>query len=126
MPHPTKQLNKTKQDATELDAAGQVLGRFASYIAVILQGKDKPSYSPNLELQPVQVHVKNIASIKITGAKFTDKKYYRHSGYRGNLHTRTFQEEFERDPARVLERAVYNMLPKNNLRAPRMKRLSIE
>lgn len=126
MPIKTKQSEKTKQAVVEIDAAGQILGRIASHIAVILQGKDRPDYIFSREIAPVQVRVKNIAAVKVTGKKFTDKEYFRHAGRLGHLYRRTFEEQFERSPARVLERAVYNMLPKNRLRAQRMRRLIIE
>ncbi|OGZ61987.1 MAG: 50S ribosomal protein L13 [Candidatus Spechtbacteria bacterium RIFCSPLOWO2_01_FULL_46_10] len=125
MPSKIKQLNKEKQIIIEIDASGEVLGRLATRVAVILQGKDKPNYAPNRDVEPVEIHIKNIKKIKVTGKKFTDKKYYRHSGYLGHLYERTFEEQFLRNPASILEKAVYNMLPKNKLRAQRMKRLKI-
>lgn len=70
--------------------------------------------------------VKNISGIAVSGRKFTEKKYYRHTGYMGHLRARKFREVFEHSPERVLQRAVYNMLPKNFLRSDRMKRLRIE
>jgi large subunit ribosomal protein L13 len=109
----------------EIDATGQVLGRLASNIASVLQGKTSPSYNPRLEGQDV-VLVKNASKIKITGRKYTDKIYYKHTHYIGHLKELSFKQIFERDPRRVVELAVKNMLPKNRLRALRLKRLTIE
>lgn len=108
-----------------LDAKGRKLGRLASEIAVILQGKNDPNYEPRLPGRD-RVIVKNIKDIEVTGKKFEDKKYYKHGGPLGNLKIRTFKQKFEKDPAWVLQHAVRLMLPKNRLQKPRLKRLIIE
>ncbi|MBL7141648.1 50S ribosomal protein L13 [Patescibacteria group bacterium] len=105
-----------------IDATDQSLGRLASRIAQLLIGKGKPSYVPNLDLGDIVV-VKNVKKIKITGRKLEQKKYYHHSGYPGGLKTRKMKEVFAKSPDQVLHKAVYNMLPKNKLRKPRIKRL---
>lgn len=108
-----------------IDASGQKLGRLASRIARLLQGKEHPSFSPNRPGAD-RVIVNNVSGIAVSGRKASQKIYYRHTGYMGHLRARKFQEIFERSPEWALERAVYNMLPKNFLRAKRMKRLRIQ
>ena len=108
-----------------IDAKDKILGRIASESAVILQGKKSPNYDPRLSGDDVVV-IKNASKLKISGAKYTQKIYYRHSGYVGNLKQQTFKELFSKSPEEVLQKAVYNMLPKNRLRKNRMKRLKIE
>lgn len=108
-----------------IDAKGKKLGRLASEIAVILQGKKNPSYEPRLEGDD-QVVVNNIQGITLTGKKASDKIYYHHTGPLGHLKERTYKEVFQKNPAWVLRHAVNLMLPKNRLRAKRMKKLIIE
>lgn len=107
-----------------LDAKGQILGRLATQIAVFLVGKHKVSYVPHLDCGDFVV-VTNAKEIKVTGKKESDKIYYRHSGYPGGLRSRTLGEMRKAFPARVIELAVYNMLPKNRLRDERMRRLKV-
>lgn len=108
-----------------IDAANERLGRLASEIASVLQGKRHPSYHPRLRGSD-RVLVKNISKITVGGTKYHTKVYYRHTGYMGHLRRRTYRESFERDPREVLFFAVLHMLPKNKLRTGRMKRLVIE
>jgi len=108
-----------------IDAKDKRLGRLASEIAQILQGKKDVSYEPRLEGKD-RVLVKNVSQLVVTGRKAKQKIYYSHTGYMGHLRRRTLAMVFEKSPAKVLERAVYNMLPKNRLRIKRMKRLVIE
>lgn len=108
----------------KFDAENQILGRLASKIAVLLQGKDKASYEPRL-IGDVRVTVTNVAKIKVTGKKMTQKLYRHHTGYAGHLKTKTMGQIFAKDPADVLRRAVWNMLPKNRLRSKRINNLKI-
>jgi large subunit ribosomal protein L13 len=108
-----------------IDAKGKKLGRLASEIAVILQGKKNPGYEPRLEGEDTVV-VKNIKDMVVTGRKADQKIYYRHTGPLGHLKKRKYAEVFEKKPAWVLENAVRLMLPKNRLLKKRMKRLIIE
>jgi large subunit ribosomal protein L13 len=108
-----------------IDAKGKKLGRLASEIAVILQGKKNPKYEPRLEGDDTVV-IKNIKSIVVSGRKAEEKIYYHHTGPLGHLKKRTYAEVFEKNPAWVLENAVRLMLPKNRLLKKRMKRLKIE
>lgn len=107
-----------------IDAANKVLGRLASEISKILQGKDKPSFNPRLGGNEV-VEVENIDKIKFTGKKLKQKIYYRYTGYPGGLKKKTLEELFEKSPEQVLKIAVSKMLPRNRLRKGRMKRLKI-
>jgi large subunit ribosomal protein L13 len=97
-----------------IDLDGLVLGRAASAIAVVLMGKHKADFAPHVDNGDFVIAV-NAKKIKATGKKLTDKIYYRHSGWPGALRERSLAEMMERDPARVIELAVKNMLPKNRL-----------
>lgn len=108
-----------------IDAKGKKLGRLASEIACILQGKKNPSYEPRLAGTD-RVVVKNIRLIEITKKKKEGKIYYKHTGPLGHLKEKTLGEKFEKNPAWVLRNAVRCMLPKNRLQRPRLNRLIIE
>ncbi|PWZ08706.1 50S ribosomal protein L13 [Zea mays] len=97
------------------DAKGQVLGRLASQIAVVLQGKDKPTYAPHVENGDMCI-VLNAQDISVTGRKMTDKIYYWHTGYVGHLKERRLKDQMEKDPTEVIRKAVLRMLPRNKLR----------
>jgi large subunit ribosomal protein L13 len=105
-----------------IDAKDKILGRIASEIAIILQGKKSPRYEPRL-VGDDRVLVENYKDIRLTGRKFKEKVYHRHTGYMGHLKTKTFEQVFSKDPKRVLREAVRRMLPKNFLNARRLKNL---
>jgi large subunit ribosomal protein L13 len=110
----------------EIDATNKSIGRLASEIAVILQGKKNPNYEPRIQGED-KVVVKNIGKMKIIGKKKEQKTYYRHTTQIGHLKKQTLEEVWEKQgPAEVLRRSVMGMLPKNKLRAKRMKKLVIE
>jgi large subunit ribosomal protein L13 len=113
-----------KGDWYLVDASGQVLGRLATQVAVLLMGKHRPSYTPHVDAGD-HVVVVNAAGIRVTGTKFDTKEYHRHSFYPGGHKVRTYKQVVERFPTRPLEMAVERMLPKNKLQARRMKRLHI-
>ncbi|MEX2090717.1 MAG: 50S ribosomal protein L13, partial [Candidatus Paceibacterota bacterium] len=100
---------------TEINAENQTLGRLASRVAVLLRGKDKPSYKPE-KLPEIQVIVKNLAQAKFTGNKLADKVYYRYSGYHGGIRARKLSELWATRPNYVFREMVYRMLPKNKTR----------
>ena len=108
-----------------INGKGKTLGRLATEVAILLQGKDKVTYAPNRD-DGHAVAVENMSEVEVTGKKMTDKMYHHYSGYPGGLRTRSLGELWKRDPADVLKRAVYGMLPKNKLRNNRMKRLTIK
>lgn len=109
----------------EIDANGKKLGRLASEIATILQGKRAPSYEPRLEGGD-RVVVTNVKKLAMTERKLRGKIYYRHTGPLGHLKERPLKDVFTKKPAWVLRNAVRLMLPKNKLLARRMKRLVFE
>ena len=108
-----------------IDATGQVLGRLATQIAVLLQGKNTPAYLPR-EIGSNVVVIKNAKKIIVTGNKAKDKVYYHHTGYMGHLREKKYKEVVEKNPGEALRLAVFNMLPKNFIRQKRMNRLKIE
>lgn len=108
-----------------IDATGKVLGRLAAQIAVLLRGKHKPDFLPYQDRGDFVV-VKNVAKIRLTGKKIEQKKYYRHTGYLGGLKEIPLKTLFKKDPAQVLKKAVFGMLPKNKLRKNQIKRLKID
>ena len=107
-----------------VDAEGERLGRLATKIAGLLQGKHRPDYSRH-QLSEDFVIVVNAAKIGVSGAKMTQKVYYRHSGYLGGMRTRTLEEMLARFPARVIELAVKGMLPRNRLGRRMLRRLKV-
>ena len=107
-----------------VDAAGKPLGRLASEIARVLQGKHKPIYTPNI-LTGDYVIVLNASQVAVTGKKLEQKKYYRHSGYPGGLRTTTLQRLLDRHPERAIQHAVKGMLPKNTLGRHMLRRMKV-
>ena len=107
-----------------IDAEGERLGRLATKVAGILQGKHRPDYSRH-QLNEDFVIVVNAAKIGASGNKMTQKLYYRHSGYLGSLRTRTLDEMLARFPERVIELAVKGMLPRNRLGRRMLRRLKV-
>jgi large subunit ribosomal protein L13 len=107
-----------------IDAEGETLGRLATQIATILNGKHNPLYVPHL-LTGDYVIVLNADKIRVTGNKMSQKMYYRHSGYHGGLTERTMEQVMDRHPDRVIRQAVKGMLPKNSLGRKMLKRLKI-
>ncbi|CAA9577853.1 MAG: LSU ribosomal protein L13p (L13Ae) [uncultured Thermomicrobiales bacterium] len=99
-----------------IDAEGQVLGRVASTVAQLLRGKGKPTFTPHMDGGDYVVVV-NAEKIVVTGAKETDKIYYRHSNFPGGLKSTRLKDMRAKHPARILESAVKGMLPKNSLGA---------
>jgi large subunit ribosomal protein L13 len=97
-----------------VDADGQTLGRLASNIAKLIRGKHKPNFTPHVDCGD-NVVVINAEKINLTGKKWTDKSYIRHTGYPGGQRSLTATEMFEKDPTRLVEKAVKGMLPKNIL-----------
>ena len=97
-----------------VDADGQTLGRLASKIAKLIRGKHKPNFTPHVDCGD-NVVVINAEKINITGKKWTDKSYIRHTGYPGGQRSLTATEMFEKDTTRLVEKAVKGMLPKNIL-----------
>lgn len=97
-----------------VDATDVVLGRFATQVASILRGKHKPTFTPHVDCGDYVIIV-NAEKVALTGNKLEDKIYYRHSGYPGGLKTRNAKTMLEKQPTKVLEKAIRGMLPKNKL-----------
>ncbi len=107
-----------------IDASGQVLGRLASQVAVLLRGKHKPIFSPHLDAGDFVVII-NADRVVLTGKKLKDKLYHRHSGYPGGLKTTTAEQMLKKHPTRVLEAAVRGMLPRTKLGDALFRKLKV-
>jgi large subunit ribosomal protein L13 len=107
-----------------VDASGQTLGRLATRIATLLEGKHKPIYSPHLDTGD-HVVVVNAGKVKVTGDKLIQKRYYRHSGYPGGLKEESLEAVLARKPELVIERAVKGMLPQNRLGRAMFRKLKV-
>ena len=103
-----------QKDWVLVDAAGQPLGRLASQVAAIIRGKHKPSFTPHVDCGD-HVIVINAEKVHLTGNKWEDKQYVRHTGYPGGQKTTTPRQVREKFPIRLIEHAVKGMLPKNRL-----------
>jgi len=97
-----------------VDADGMVLGRLASEVARVIRGKHKPMFTPHMDTGD-NVIVINASKVRVTGSKADQKKYFRHTGYMGHEKFTSFANMLEKHPERVIEKAVYGMLPKNTL-----------
>lgn len=108
-----------------IDAKNKKLGRLASEIAVILQGKKNPKYNPRLVGED-RVILKNYKDLDISEKKMKEKKYYRHTGYVGHLKIKILKDQWLKNPKWVIREAVRKMLPKNKLNSRRLKNLIFE
>ncbi len=107
-----------------VDATGQNLGRLASKVAKMIRGKHKTNYTPHVDCGD-NVIVLNAEKIELTGNKWEGKEYVRHTGYPGGQRTTTAREMFEKDPTRLIEKAVKGMLPKNKSGTAFLKNLNV-
>lgn len=107
-----------------VDAAGQTVGRLATQIASVLRGKHKPEFTPNQAMGDFVVVV-NAEKVVFSGRKLDQKVYTRYTGYQGGLKETTAREMLAKAPERVLERAVWGMLPKNRLGRKLIRRLKV-
>ncbi|WP_035991940.1 50S ribosomal protein L13 [Leptolyngbya sp. KIOST-1] len=107
-----------------IDAEGQRLGRLATEIATILRGKNKPTFTPNMDTGDFVVVV-NAEKVVVTGRKATTKLYRRHSGRPGGMKVETFDKLQARIPERIIEQAVKGMLPKNSLGRKQFTKLKV-
>lgn len=117
--------SKISRKTHYLDAEKMSAGRLASLTANLLIGKQKPNWQPQLDIGDF-VEIKNVEKLKFTGKKIKQKLYYRASGYLGGLKSEKLEDLIKKDPAKLFRKIVYNMLPKNKLRTPRLKRLIIK
>ena len=107
-----------------VDAQNKTLGRLSTAIANRLRGKHKPIYTPHVDTGDYIVVV-NASKIRVTGKKMTDKVYYKHTGYIGNLKSENLETMLEKHPEKVLLKSVRGMLPKNKLGRAMIKKLRI-
>lgn len=117
-------LKKPNPIVHKIDATDQVVGRLATKIAILLRGKDLPTFQRHIDSKS-SVLVTNAAKLKATGKKLLQKEYFHYSGYPGGLKRRSMKNVFNADPSKVLKMAVWNMLPKNKMRDQLIKRLKI-
>jgi large subunit ribosomal protein L13 len=120
-----KNVQRVTRKLHTIDASGKILGRIATQISVLLQGKHKPSFQKHTDVGD-SVLVTNVSKIAFTGNKAIDKLYYRHSGYLGNLKKVSLKESMEKKPSNALRLAISGMLPKNRLKSRMLKRLTIK
>ena len=113
-----------QRDWYVIDATDKVLGRMASRIAMILQGKTKPIYTPHVDTGDFVV-VTNAEKIKLTGNKMDEKVYYTHSGYPGGFKEIPIKKWMEKHPDRIVNLAVKRMLPKTKLGSAMLKKLKV-
>ena len=107
-----------------IDAKDAVLGRLAVIAADYLLGKNKPTYTPNVDTGDFIVVI-NADKVKLTGKKLDNKVYYRHSGYPGGIKSETARVRLSRFPERVITAAVWGMLPKGRLGRAIIKKLKV-
>ena len=122
----TKFVKKSEVENSwyEIDAKDAVVGRLAVIISKIIRGKNKNTYTPHMDNGDFVV-VKNIEHIKFTGKKFTDKKYYRHTGYPGGIKETTPERLYEKKPEETLKLAVKRMIPGGALGKKQLSKLKI-
>lgn len=122
----TISANKATRDKqwVLVDAEGQTLGRLASKVAILLRGKHKPNFTPHVDCGD-NVVVINAEKIHLSGNKWSEKTYIRHTGYPGGQRSLSATELFAKDPTRIVEKSVKGMLPKNKLGAELFRNLSV-
>jgi large subunit ribosomal protein L13 len=117
-------LDEINREWFVIDAAGQSLGRLASKVAALLRGKHKPIFTPGLDTGDYVIVI-NAEKITVTGNKLTEKFYYRYSGYPGGMTAISLRDQLAKHPDRVIEHAVWGMLPHNRLGRAMLKKLKV-
>ena len=116
--HEMKTFSATPRDIEQrwfiVDADGMILGRLAAEVARVIRGKHKPIFTPHMDTGD-NVIVINASKVKVTGKKAEQKQYFRHTGYMGHERFTPFDTMLAKHPERVIEKAVYGMLPKTAL-----------
>jgi large subunit ribosomal protein L13 len=119
-----KTFSATPNDITHdwhvVDAAGVPLGRLASAVAQLIRGKHKPSFTPHMDGGDFVI-VLNASRVKFTGRKLAQKTYFKHTGYMGHESHTVARDLMDTHPDRVIEKAVFGMLPKNSLAKQHMR-----
>lgn len=116
--------SEIQNDWILVDAAGETLGRLTTRITALLLGKHKPTFTPGVPMGD-NVVVINASHIVVTSTKMTDKTYYKHSGYPGGLKSVTLRDQLQGHPDRVIQAAVWGMLPHNKMGRHVIKRLRV-
>lgn len=116
--------HEVRREWLVVDAAGKTLGRLSSEIARRLRGKHKPEFTPHVDTGDYVVVI-NAEKIAVTGRKMSDKMYYHHTGYIGNLKSTNLETLLEKHPERVIQQSVKGMMPKNPLGRAMLKKLKV-
>ncbi len=117
-------VNEIEKKWYVVDAEDKILGRLATEIAFRLRGKHKPTFSPFIDNGDFII-VTNADKVQLTGKKWDDKKYYRHTGYMGGIKETTARELLEKHPTDLVTKAVKGMLPKNKIGRAQLKKLKV-
>ena len=107
-----------------VDADGKTVGRLATKVAMTLMGKDKPQFTPHADSGDFVIVV-NAEKVNLTGKKWSQKRYYRHTGYPGGLKSITAENLRKKNPEEIIRKAVWGMLPKNKWQNRLIKRLKV-
>lgn len=124
MKTPSAKFEPSQRKWVLVDAENQVLGRLATQIAMRLRGKHLPTFTPHVDTGDFVVVI-NAEKVKLTGNKWDQKVYYRHTGYMGHLRSTTARKLNQEHPDRIIRLAVWGMLPKNRLGRKLIKKLKI-
>jgi len=116
--------NEIEREWFVVDADGKTLGRLASKIAQVIRGKHKPIYTPHVDTGDFVIVI-NADRVRLTGNKWKQKKYYRHSGYPGGLTEIAYDELLKKDPEFIIKKAVKGMIPHNKLGEKMIKKLKV-
>jgi len=117
-------VNEIEKKWYVVDAKDKILGRLATEIASRLRGKHKPTFSPFIDNGDFII-VTNADKVQLTGKKWDDKKYYRHTGYMGGIKETTAKDLLEKHPTDLVTNAVKGMLPKNKIGRAQLKKLKV-
>lgn len=117
-------LSEIEKSWVVVDAAGIPVGRLSSVVARLLTGKHKPTYASHIDVGDFVIVINAEQSV-FTGRKEEQKIYYRHTGYTGGIKSETARELRERKPAKMIEKSVWGMLPKNRLGRRQLKKLKV-
>lgn len=120
----TKEAGEAQREWFVVDATGHALGRLASQIAMVLRGKHKPTYTPNVDMGDFVV-VLNAGAVKLTGTKADKKLYQHHTLFPGGIRTRVAKDVLANNPQRAIYEAVWGMLPKGPLGRRIIKKLKL-
>lgn len=107
-----------------IDAKGKTLGRLATTVAALLRGKHRPEFTPNVDAGDFVIVI-NASEVKVTGKKPEQMRYYRYSGYPGGLSSISFEDQMAKDPTRVIEAAVWGMVPHTRLGRRQIRKLYV-